>query len=132
MGLIDDEVRRSFPGFSDQQILDFFEVAKSVEVEIPTLLESDLSHAKIIKCLGWVAFKEYLLVTVGTDYLDGEDIVALVNAVGYLDDIEQMSLYNAMYSSASEMQSKKTASARKKSYKALVGSMAKFNIDSGL
>jgi hypothetical protein len=84
MGLIDDEVRRSFPGFSDQQILDFFEVAKSVEVEIPTLLESDLSHAKIIKCLGWDGFQRISKVTVGTDFLDGEDIVALVNAVGYL------------------------------------------------
>jgi len=132
-GLIDDEVRKSFPGWSDQQIYEFWLIAKAnVAAPKPQIFESDLSHARIIRELGWQAFKEYLLVTVGTNVLDDEDFVALTNASSFLREIENTSLYMAMYGSASEPQNKKTVSARKKSFGQLTGQLDEFEIAKGI
>ena len=67
--LINDEVRRFFPGQTDEQIRQFYETAKAAEVTKESIFESDLSHARIIDALGWDAFKEYMRITTGTDYL---------------------------------------------------------------
>lgn len=130
--LIDDEVRKSFPGWTDDDIREFYNAAKSVEVDRPTIFESDLSHARIIRELGWDAFKEYLLAVTGTDTLEPDDFIALTDAAYFLREIENTSLYAAIYGSASEMQSKKTASARQKSYKKLTSQINNFVVDKGM
>lgn len=131
-GLIDDEVRKSFRGMSDREIYDFWLTAQKISSVVkPEILESDLSHAKIIRELGWLGFKEYLRVTVGHDMLDGEDIVALTEACGYLSEIEKTSLYAALFSCASEASSKKTVSARKKSYEKLTSGLDLYDIARG-
>lgn len=119
--LIDDEVRRSFPGYSDEKIYEFYLVAKNAEQLVDTvqIFESDLSHARIIRELGWEAFKEYLRITTGTDELDDVDIVALTQAVAYVRELENVTLYAAIYGAAAEASNKKTVSNRKDNYKKL-------------
>lgn len=119
--LIDDEVRRSFPGYSDEKIYEFYLVAKNAEQLVDTveIFESDLSHARIIRELGWEAFKEYLRITTGTDELDDVDIVALTQAVAYVRELENVTLYAAIYGAAGEASNKKTVSNRKDNYKKL-------------
>lgn len=131
--LIDDEVRKSFPGWTDQEIKDFYDVASSAkQTETPSIFESDLSHARIIRELGWQAFKEYLFAVTGSDVLEADDFIALADASSFLRELENTSLYMAIYGSASEMQSKKTASARKESYKQLVAGINKIEIAKGI
>ena len=131
--LIDDEVRKSFPGWTDKDIYDFWVLAKTVEKkEVPTVFESDVAHARMIRELGWVAFKEYLLVTTGTDSLEPNDYVALAEASAFLRELENASLYMAIYGSASEIKSKKTAATRNQSYKQLVAGIGKIEIAKGI
>jgi hypothetical protein len=131
--LIDDDVRRSFPGFTDKEIYDFYLAAKSVEVkEQPSIFESDLSHARIIRELGFDAFKEYLKKVTGTDYLAVDDYIALTDALSYLREIENTSLYAAIYGAAAEAQNKKTVSSRKESYASLTQQLKKFTIAEGI
>lgn len=130
--LIDDEVRRSFPSLSDEEIYAFYITAKTHEVILPSLFESDISHARIIRELGWVAFKEYLLVATGTDVLEDDDYISLTIAVSYLREIENSSMYAAIYGSASEASSKKTVSSRKESYKSLTSQINNFEIIKGV
>jgi hypothetical protein len=130
--IIDDEVRKSFPGMSDEDIYKFYVAAKGVEDERPTIYDSDLSHARIIDSLGWDAFKEYLRISVGFDELDSEDYIALTNAVSYLKDIYNAQLYGAIYGAAAEASSKKTVSARKTSYNNLLKPLDQYRIDRGL
>lgn len=130
--LIDDEVRRSFPGKTDEEIQAFYDVAISVRpLPAHEIFESDLSHARIIRELGWDAFKEYLRVTTGTDTLDDGDIVALVEACEFLREIENTSLYAAIYGAASEGH-KKTLSARKESFSKLTSSLKNIEITKGI
>lgn len=131
--LIDDEVRHSFPGWTDEQIHEFYVTAKSVEkIDTPSIFESDLSHARIIRELGWDAFKEFLLSVTGTDVLESDDYIALAEASSFLRELENTSLYMAIYGSASEMKSKKTASHRNESYKHLVEPISKIEIAKGI
>lgn len=131
--LIDDEVRRSFPGFTDQEIYEFYLAAKSVQKFVtPEIFESDLSHARIIRELGWDAFKEYLTTITGTNELEADDYIALTDALSYLREIENASLYAAIYGAASEASSKKTITARKNSYKELTSYLNKFQIAKGV
>lgn len=120
-GLIDDEVRRSFPGLTDEQIYEFYLVAKNAEQLVDTveIFESDLSHARIVRELGWEAFKEYLRITTGTDELDDVDIVALTQAVAYVRELENVTLYAAIYGAAGEASNKKTVTSRKDNMKKL-------------
>lgn len=130
--LIDDEVRRSFPGFSDDDIREFYQAAKAAEVENPQIFESDLSHARIIRELGWDAFKEYLRSAVGIDELDNEDIVRLAEACTFLREIDNTTMYAAIYGAASEVHSKKTASVRKESYKNLMSPIKNIDVIKGV
>lgn len=131
--LIDDEVRRSFPGSTDKEIYEFYLTVKAVE-DIPrtSIFESDLSHAMIIRELGWAAFKEYLVVSTGTDWLDPDDFVALTNALTYLREIENITMYNAIYGASSEASSKKTVKARKKSFEQLASPLDNYVVDRGV
>lgn len=128
--LIDDEVRKSFPGFTDEEILKFYGAGKAAEAEVQQILGSDLSHARIIRELGWDAFLGYLRETTGTDALQDDDYVALAEAVSFLREIENTSLYAAIYGAAAEA-SRKTTSARKKSYEALTAQLGKIEIVKG-
>lgn len=131
--LIDDEVRHSFPGWTDEQIHAFYVTAKSVKkVDIPSIFESDLSHARIIRELGWDAFKEYLVAVTGTDVLESDDYVALAEASGFLRELDNTSMYMAIYGAASEMKSKKTATARNESYGKLTSGISKIEIAKGI
>jgi hypothetical protein len=130
--LIDDEVRKSFPGLTDEEIYKFYVTAKNFEVILPSLFESDISHARIIRELGWDAFKEYLMITTGTDILDDDDIVQLTIAASYLREIENTTLYAAIYGAASEATSKKTSASRKESYKSLTSQVNNFEIVKGV
>lgn len=133
-GLIDDEVRRSFPGWSDEDIRQIYDAAKAAEVETPQIFESDLSHARIIRELGWVAFKEYLCCVTGSDDVafTGDDYIALTDAVSFLRELENTSLYAAIYGASSEASSKKTVSARKESYKSLTAQLHNIEIAKGI
>lgn len=133
--LIDDEVRKSFPGWSDEAIREWYEVAKTAQEKQPSkpsIFESDLSHAKIIRELGWEAFKEFLVAVTGDDVLEADDYIALAEASSLLRELENTSLYMAIYGAASEMKSKKTASARNESYKQLVEPISKVKIAKGI
>lgn len=131
--LIDDEVRKSFPGKTDKEIYEFYVLAKSIKTkEKPFILESDLSHARIIRELGWQAFKEYLFEVTGGDHLEPDDFVALTNACTYLSEIENVVLYSALYGSAAEATSKKTVSARKKSFENVSAQIHSFEISKGI
>lgn len=127
--LIDDEVRRSFPGWSDHDILEFYQIAISVKKTVrPYVLSSDLGHARMIRSLGWTAFKEYLYSLVGTDHLETQDYIALTEAVEYINEIDRISLYSALYGSASEATNKKTVSARKKSHSVLTSRLDRIDV----
>lgn len=117
--LIDDEVRRSFPGWSDEKILRFYERAKAVEIQRTKIFDSDLSHARIIRELGWDAFKEYLCVATGGCDLDDDDYIALTQACAFVREIDNTPLYAAIYGAAAEPTNRKTVSARKKTLKNL-------------
>lgn len=130
--LIDDEVRRSFPGFTDQQIIEFYDLAKSAEIIRTEIFDSDLSHARIIREIGWLGFKEYLRVSVGSDFLDADDIIALTNALIFIREIDNASSYSAIYGASSEATSKKTVSARKQSLKQLTSQLENFDVTRGI
>lgn len=132
--LIDDEVRASFPGWTDIEIHDWYVAVKSEQEkrDTPSIYESDISHARIIRELGWDAFKEYLVSVTGTDVLEPDDFVALADASSFLRELENTSLYMAIYGAASEMHSKKTASARNDSYKKLTSTISKIEIAKGI
>jgi hypothetical protein len=131
--IIDDSVRKSFPGWDDEKIRQFYNATISAQeqVEVPRIYESDLSHARIIIELGWDAFLGYMRATTGTDELDDRDYVALAEAVSFLREIEKTSLYAAIYGAAAEA-SKKTISQRKKSYKDLTGHIGTMEIIKGI
>jgi len=127
--LIDDEVRRSFPGWSDHDIVEFYQTAISAKKHVrPYILSSDLGHARMIRSLGWDAFKEYLSGLVGTDHLEPQDYIALTEAVEYINEIDRISLYRALYGSASEATNRKTVSARKKSHSLLTSRLDHFDV----
>lgn len=131
--LIDDEVRRSFPGWSDEEIREVYLTWKSVDNSDKTeIFASDLSHARIIRHLGWDAFKEYLFASTGTDQLDADDFIALTEAVAFVRDVENATLYRAIYGSASEMQSKKTATSRNNSFKEIIAPINNVEIAKGI
>lgn len=132
--LIDDDVRKSFPGWSDIEIHDWYVAVKSEQQKrvVPEIYESDISHARIIRELGWDAFKEYLVCVTGTDVLESDDYIALAEASSFLRELENTSLYMAIYGSASEMKSRKTASSRNESYKKLTATISKIEIAKGI
>ena len=131
--LIDDDVRRSFPGLSDEQIYEFYLVAKSVESKNSiNIFESDFSHARIIHELGWDAFKEYLYATTGNSQLEADDFIALTEAVNYVRELEKVSLYAAIYGAASEASNTKTLSARRKALKKLTSKLDTVEIAKGI
>ncbi len=130
--LINDEVRRFFPGQTDEQIRQFYETAKAAEVTKESIFESDLSHARIIDALGWDAFKEYMRITTGTDYLEDDDFVALTEAVSFVREIDNLGLYAAIYGAAAEATSKKTVAARKESLNNITAPLNKNEIAKGV
>lgn len=130
--LINDEVRRFFPGQTDEQIRQFYETAKAAAVTKESIFESDLSHARIIDALGWDAFKEYMRITTGTDYLEDDDFVALTEAVSFVREIDNLGLYAAIYGAAAEATSKKTVAARKESLNNITAPLNKNEIAKGV
>jgi len=130
--LINDEVRRFFPGQTDEQIRQFYEIAKAAEVTKESIFESDLSHARIIDALGWDAFKEYMRITTGTDYLEDDDFVALTEAVSFVREIDNLGLYAAIYGAAAEATSKKTVASRKESLNNITAPLNKNEIAKGV
>ena len=130
--LINDEVRRFFPGQTDEQIRQFYETAKAAEVTKESIFESDLSHARIIDALGWDAFKEYMRITTGTDYLEDDDFVALTEAVSFVREIDNRGLYAAIYGAAAEATSKKTVASRKESLNNITAPLNKNEIAKGV
>ena len=130
--LINDEVRRFFPGQTDEQIRQFYETAKAAEVTKESIFESDLSHARIIDALGWAAFKEYMRVPTGTDYLEDDDFVALTEAVSFVREIDNLGLYAAIYGAAAEATSKKTVASRKESLNNITATLNKNEIAKGV
>lgn len=122
--LIDDEVRRFFPGQTDEQIARFYETAiDATRDDRPALLSTDLYLANIARNCGWAALKEYLTVTTGNSDLDGDDILAITEACAYWRNLENAELYAALFGAASEATNKKTVNARNQSLKRLTGSL---------
>lgn len=130
--LINDEVRRFFPGQTDEQIRQFYETATAAGVTKESIFESDLSHARIIDALGWDAFKEYMRITTGTDYLEDDDFVALTEAVSFVREIDNLGLYAAIYGAAAEATSKKTVASRKESLNNITAPLNKNEIAKGV
>ena len=128
--VIDDEVRRSFPGLSDDEIYAFYVANKTAQTIRTKLLRSDLFYGKMIRRLGWDAFQEFLIETTGDCELDADDYIALTNAVGFLDELESVSLYAAIYGASAEA-SKKTVASRNKSFKKLSAVLNGYDIEEG-
>jgi hypothetical protein len=130
MPLIDDVVRSRFPGLSDAEIQAFYDAAiearernKAIEI-----LETDLGLATIARELGWQALKEYLVSATGSDTLSYDDIFSLAIAANNIRLSENAQSINAMFASASEVSSKKTANARKKSIQSILKPLEKFKV----
>lgn len=129
--LIDAEVRSKFPGLSDAEILDFFELSKKaeeIENSLPTILATDLELAMVVREFGWDGLRAYLTASVGTSELDANDILSIMNACRFLRANEKAELYAAIYGSASEASSKKTVTARQKGLKMLTDSINSFRL----
>lgn len=121
MPLIDNEVRAAFPGLSDAEIEQFYNVAKSTPEEVRTIITgTDLGLAIISQELGWQALKDFLVGCTGDSNLSAVDIQSIANASRYLRLNDDSKLYAAIYGSASEISNKRTASNRKKGLNSLL------------
>lgn len=132
MPLIDDKVRAAFPGLSDAQILEFYEVAKAAQTQKIEITQTDLGLAMIAQELGWSALKEYLYLATGDKSISAMDIVSISQAAAFRTKLRTNELYSALYGSSSEVTSRKTVNARKKGLKDLTGSIDLFEVIEGL
>ena len=127
--LIDDEVRRNFPGRTDEEIERFYNNAlEAAKDDRPTLLSTDLHLASIVRNCGWQALKEYLELTTGSADLDAEDIIAITQACAYWRTLDNAELYSALFGAASEATNKKTITARKKGIAKLLEPLDRYRL----
>lgn len=127
--LIDDTVRRSFPGMTDTEIEQFYRVGQIAAKDTrPSILATDLYLARIVRELGWRGLEAYLDAAVGDHTLGADDIADIADACAYLREQDSARLYSALYGSSSEASSRKTVTAREKGLERLTAPLQAYRI----
>jgi hypothetical protein len=129
LSLIDDEVRASFPGLSDEEIAEFYEAGKLAAEDHRTPVSSVDCHLAIVcRQLGFDGLRAYLTATTGTCELTSEDLWAISTAGEYLRAASEAALFSSFYGAASEATSRKTVMARKDGLKSLTLSLSNYRM----